>query len=151
MRILVMNGPNLDLLGKREPDVYGHESLDGIMARVAERAAELGVEIESFQSNEEGALVTRIGGSMGKVDRIILNPAGYTHTSVALRDAIQATRIPCVEVHLSNIQAREHFRHRSLTAGACIGQVAGFGGTGYVLALEGLVEYLQRDVKPAAQ
>ncbi len=143
MKILVVNGPNLNLLGKREPDVYGRATLDEIISRVTARGKELGVEIESFQSNEEGALVTRIGEAAGKWDGIILNPAAYTHTSVALRDALQACKTPCVEVHLSNIYAREDFRHESRTAGVCIGQVSGFGPTSYVLALEGLVEFLR--------
>lgn len=143
MKILIINGPNLNLLGTREPDVYGRETLDTIHERVRERAGELGVEIEAFQSNEEGALVTRIGECRDGVDGIIINPAAYTHTSVALRDAIQACGVPCVEVHLSNIQARESFRHQSVTAGACVGQIAGFGGMSYVLALEGLVEHLK--------
>lgn len=143
MNILVINGPNLNLLGQREPDVYGTESLDEILARVRKRARELGATIEAFQSNEEGELVTRLGKSRGKADGIVFNPAAYTHTSVALRDALLACKVPCVEVHLSNTHAREEFRHRSLTAGACIGQVMGFGGMSYVLALEGLVNYLE--------
>lgn len=146
MKILVLNGPNLNLLGKRETDVYGRASLDEIIAKVSDRGKELGIEVESFQSNEEGVLVTQIGDSSGKFDGIILNPAGYTHTSVALRDALQACNVPCVEVHLSNIHAREDFRHTSLTAGACIGQIMGFGETSYILALEAIVGYLRRDV-----
>jgi 3-dehydroquinate dehydratase-2 len=132
----------LNLLGKREPDVYGNASLDDILARLTKRATELGADIASFQSNDEGALVTRIGESIGKYDGIIMNPAAYTHTSVALRDALLACKVPCVEVHLSNIHAREDFRHKSMTAAACIGQISGFAGTSYILALEGLVEYL---------
>lgn len=143
MKILVVNGPNLNLLGKREPEVYGSVSLEDIIARVKARGKELGVDVESFQSNEEGALVTRIGDSMGKFDGMVINPAAYTHTSVALRDAIQACRVPCVEVHLSNIYSREEFRHKSLTAPACIGQISGFSGMSYVLALEGLVAHLK--------
>jgi 3-dehydroquinate dehydratase-2 len=143
MKVLILNGPNLNLLGTREPDVYGRETLDTIVERVRTRARELGVEIDAFQSNEEGVLVTRIGECRGTVDGIVFNPAAYTHTSVALRDALQACGVPCVEVHLSNIQAREPFRHESLTAGVCVGQIAGFGGMSYVLALEGLVERLK--------
>jgi len=143
MKILILNGPNLNLLGKREPDVYGSEGLDDIMKKVGVRAGELGVKIEVFQSNEEGALVTRIGDSMEKYDGIIINPAAYTHTSVALRDAILASKTPCVEVHLSNIYSREEFRHKSLTAAACVGQISGFGGMSYILGLEALVSYLK--------
>jgi 3-dehydroquinate dehydratase-2 len=144
MKILMVNGPNLNLLGNRETDLYGSMTLDEIVKNVAARATELDVEIESFQSNEEGALVTRIGESPGKFDGIILNPAAYTHTSVALRDALQACKVPCVEVHLSNVHAREDFRHKSLTVGVCVGQVMGFGADSYILALEGLVLYLKR-------
>ncbi len=143
MRVLVINGPNLNLLGKREPEVYGSKSLDDIMTMVKQRGKTLGVEVDSVQSNDEGALVTRIGACMGDYDGIILNPAAYTHTSVAMRDAIIACRVPCVEVHLSNIYSREAFRHKSLTAAACIGQISGFGGVSYILALEGLVTHLK--------
>jgi 3-dehydroquinate dehydratase II len=142
MKILIVNGPNLNLLGMREPDVYGGETLDAVMRRATERGAELGMEVETFQSNEEGALVTRIGACAGCVDGIVINPAAYTHTSVALRDAIRACGVPCVEVHLSNIQAREPFRHTSLTAGVCVGQIAGFGAAGYLLALDALAGIL---------
>ena len=144
MKILVLNGPNLNLLGKREPDVYGRVSLADILKQVQAHGRKLGVTVDAFQSNEEGALVTRIGASAGKYDGIVFNPAAYTHTSVALRDALLATRVPCVEVHLSNIYAREDFRHRSLTAAACIGQISGFGAQSYLLALEALVEFLKR-------
>ena len=145
MKILVVNGPNLGLLGQREPDVYGAETLDDIEKALAARAAELGVELDTFQSNEEGALVTKIGESGGVYDGLIINPAAYTHTSVALRDAIKACGLPCVEVHLSNTHQREEFRHKSLTVAACVGQVMGFGGKGYVMALEGLVGVLGSD------
>ncbi|MFC1461446.1 type II 3-dehydroquinate dehydratase [Verrucomicrobiota bacterium] len=142
MNILLLNGPNLGCLGTREPDLYGTETLDDIVRKVRDRGKTLGVEMEAFQSNEEGELVSRILDSRGKVDGIIFNPAAYTHTSVALRDAIQTAGIPCVEVHLSNTAAREDFRHTSLTAGACLGQIMGFGALGYELALKGLVEHL---------
>jgi 3-dehydroquinate dehydratase-2 len=147
MKILVLNGPNLNLLGTREPDIYGTLSLDDIVARLKKRARELGAQLDAFQSNDEGALVSRIGESIGKYEGIIMNPAAYTHTSVALRDALQACKVPCVEVHLSNIHAREDFRRTSMTAAACIGQISGFGSTSYILALEALVEYLNRDGK----
>jgi len=143
MKILVLNGPNLNLLGKREPEIYGSRRLEDIMSELSHVASELGVEIKTFQSNEEGALVSRIQQGMDAVDGIIINPAGYTHTSVALRDALTACGIPCVEVHLSNPYAREDFRQKSLTVGACIGQICGFGGTGYKLALQALVEMLK--------
>lgn len=144
MKILVLNGPNLNLLGNREPGVYGSDKLGDIMAQVAARGRELGVEVEWFQSNDEGALVSRIGESPGRYDGLVLNPAAYTHTSVALRDALQAVDVPAVEVHLSNIHAREEFRHKSLTAPACVGQISGFGADSYVLGLEALVGHLKR-------
>lgn len=142
MKILVVNGPNLNLLGKREPGIYGTKKLADIMADLEKHAAALGVGIDTFQSNVEGRLVDRIGRSMGKYDGIVINPAAYTHTSVAIRDAVQATGLPCVEVHLSNVHAREEFRHTSLTAPVCIGQICGFGATSYILGLDALVDYL---------
>lgn len=148
MKILVINGPNLALLGQREPEVYGRLSLDDIVARVMARGAELGVEIETFQSDEEGVLVKRIGTSTAAgIDGIVINPAAYTHTSVALLDAIKACGLPCVEVHISNTHARESFRHTSLTAGVCLGQIMGFGACSYTLALDGLVNFLKERAK----
>jgi 3-dehydroquinate dehydratase-2 len=144
MKILILNGPNLDLLGKREPEIYGHATLAEMMAAVQARGTSLGVDVIHEQSNDEGALVTRIGHCAGEVDAIVINPAAYTHTSVALCDAIKACGVPCVEVHLSNIQARESFRHESVTAGACVGQISGFGGMSYELGLEAVVDYLRR-------
>ncbi len=143
MRILVVNGPNLKLLGTREPDIYGQETLDGILARLAERAAKADVELKTFQSDIEGEIVSVIGAARGVYDGIIINPAAYTHTSVAIRDAIAAAGIPTVEVHLSNVHRREPFRHTNLTAPVCIGQIMGFGGTGYLLALDGLLAKLR--------
>jgi 3-dehydroquinate dehydratase-2 len=143
VKILLVNGPNLHLLGKREPGIYGNVTLDAIVDRVTARGRELGAEVEAFQSNDEGELITRVGESGGTYDGIILNPGGYTHTSVALRDAIQASATPCVEVHLSNIHAREEFRHTSLTAGACVGQIMGFGGMSYLLGLEAIVAHVR--------
>jgi len=140
MKILMMNGPNLRLLGTREPEIYGSETLDDIFGKLTAWASDKGVQIDAFQSDVEGDLVARIGGAGGHYDGIIINPAAYTHTSVALRDAIKACGIPVVEVHLSNTHRREAFRQRSLTAGVCLGQVMGFGGQGYVMALEGLVQ-----------
>lgn len=140
MKILVMNGPNLKLLGTREPEIYGSETLDDIIGKLTLWAADKGVHIDAFQSDVEGELVAKIGGVGGLYDGIIINPAAYTHTSVALRDAIKTCGIPVVEVHLSNTHRRETFRHHSLTAGVCLGQVMGFGAHGYVMALEGLVQ-----------
>jgi 3-dehydroquinate dehydratase-2 len=144
MKILVLNGPNLNLLGQREPDVYGGESLDDIIELIKAKAGELDVDIDFFQSNEEGALVTRIQDTTGNYDGMIFNPAAYTHTSVALCDAVKAVDVPCVEVHLSNVHSREEFRHKSLIVAACVGQILGFGANSYILALEGIVEYLRR-------
>ncbi len=147
MKILLLNGPNLNLLGRREPKIYGRASLDEIVALVVAHGAELGVTVEAFQSNEEGALVTRIGESPGRYDGILFNPAAYTHTSIALRDALVAAGVPCVEVHLSNVHAREAFRHQSLTAAACLGQICGFGAMSYSLGLEALVAHLKGSKK----
>lgn len=144
MKILVLNGPNLNLLGQREPNVYGSETLEDIMELIKDKAKDLGIEVSFFQSNEEGALVTRIQESVGNYDGIIFNPAAYTHTSVALCDAVRAVDVPCVEVHLSNVHSREEFRHKSLIVGACVGQVLGFGAYSYILALAGIVDYLKR-------
>ena len=150
MRILVLNGPNLNLLGRREPDVYGTVTLDSIGEAIRERAATLAVETEMIQSNNEGELVSLVGGAGASFDGIVFNPAAYTHTSVALHDALKATGIPCVEVHLSNIHAREEFRHKSLTAPACIGQISGFGANSYILGLEAIVQYLRSNAKDEA-
>jgi len=134
----------LQLLGTREPAIYGTETLDDIHGRLAKRAGELGVAVETFQSNHEGALLDRIGVARGSFDGLLLNGGALTHTSLALFDAIKAVGLPCVEVHLSNPEAREAYRHESKLAPACIGKVSGFGGDSYVLALEGLVRWLTR-------
>ena len=136
MRILFLNGPNLNLLGQREPDIYGRTTLADIEAKVRERAKKLKVEVEFRQSNAEGELVAWIQQAKGQFDVIALNAAAYTHTSVALRDAITAAGVPTIEIHLSNIHAREEFRHKSLIAPVCRGQIMGFGANSYVLALE---------------
>ena len=144
MKILVLHGPNLNLLGTREPEVYGHATLADIDQDIATLAAELGVRVESFQSNHEGALIDRLHAAAREgIDGILINPGAYTHTSIALRDALAAVSIPAVEVHLSNIHARESFRRRSHIAPVVIAQVAGFGATSYALALRGLVARLQ--------
>jgi 3-dehydroquinate dehydratase-2 len=139
MNVLVLNGPNLNLLGLREPEVYGKTTLAQIEGLLRDRGTKLGVEVHCQQSNHEGALIDAIHGARGKFDVILLNAGAYTHTSVALRDAIAGTGIPTIEVHLSNIHAREEFRHRSLIAPVCRGQIAGFGALSYVLALEAAV------------
>ena len=141
-RVLVMNGPNLNLLGMREPGVYGDESYDAICARVEEHARALGLQADFFQSNSEGALIDRLHAAMGVYDGIVLNAGAYTHYSYAIRDAIAAIRLPVVEVHLSNIHAREEFRHTSVIAPVCRGQIAGFGPASYTLALHALRELL---------
>jgi 3-dehydroquinate dehydratase II len=139
MKILFLNGPNLNLLGQREPEVYGHATLADIEAKVRERSGRLGAEIEFRQSNMEGELVAWIQEAKGRFDVIVLNAAAYTHTSIALRDAIAAMGVPTIEVHMSNIHAREEFRHRSLIAPVCRGQISGFGAHSYILALEASV------------
>jgi 3-dehydroquinate dehydratase-2 len=149
MRVLVLHGPNLNLLGHREPHLYGSDTLVAIDARLRTLAAELSVTLETYQSNVEGELVTRIQQAFGTAEGIVLNPAAYTHTSIALRDALAAVGLPAVEVHLSNVHAREEFRHRSLTAGVCVGVVAGFGAESYLLGLRALVAHLRRPASPA--
>ena len=136
MKTLFLNGPNLNLLGQREPEVYGRTTLADIEAKVREKAARLNVEIDFRQTNLEGELVSWIQQARGDFDVIVLNAAAYTHTSVALRDAISATEVPTIEIHLSNVHAREEFRHKSLIAAVCWGQITGFGAESYILALE---------------
>ena len=137
-KILVVNGPNLGMLGTREPTIYGKTTLADIIGMVKEAAAAKGAEVDAFQSDVEGELVKAILSARSAYDGVILNPAAYTHTSVALHDAIKACEKPVVEVHLSNVYAREGYRHESLTAGVCVGQICGFGHAGYLLALEAL-------------
>jgi 3-dehydroquinate dehydratase-2 len=140
MKVLFLNGPNLNLLGQREPEVYGRATLADIEARVRERAGELNVETGFRQSNQEGELVGWIQDAKGKFDVIVINAAAYTHTSIALRDAIAAVGVPTIEIHLSNVHAREEFRHKSLIAPVCWGQISGFGQKSYILALEAAVD-----------
>lgn len=147
LRLLVLHGPNLNLLGTREPSVYGHLSLADLDKAIARRAGELGIEVETKQSNVEGELVTWIQNAGGRFDGIVINPAAYTHTSIAIRDAIAAVALPTVEVHLSNIHRREEFRRHSFIAAVALGQISGLGPTGYLLALEGLVTHLGTDRK----
>jgi 3-dehydroquinate dehydratase-2 len=138
-RVLIVHGPNLNLLGTREPQVYGRETLDEIHAGLQRLAEELGIDLFFFQSNHEGALIDRLHQARHEnIDGIIINPGGLTHTSVALRDALVAVDIPAVEVHLSNIFARESFRHHSFISPVAVGQLCGFGAMGYQLALRGL-------------
>jgi len=142
MKILVLHGPNLNLLGEREPEVYGRTTLAEIDARLRGQAAKRGATVESFQSNHEGQLIDRIQAARRTHQAIIINPGGLTHTSVALRDALVASELPVVEVHLSNIHAREEFRQRSLVAGIAVGQISGLGAKGYELALDALLDRL---------
>ncbi len=141
-RILILNGPNLNLLGTREPEVYGTDTLDAIMADLATFASERGAEITAAQSNSEGALVDLLQDARGWADAVVFNPGAYTHYSIALRDAVSAISIPVVETHLSNVHAREEFRHKSVLSAVCLGVVAGFGRNSYFVALDGLLRHL---------
>jgi 3-dehydroquinate dehydratase-2 len=142
VKVLVLNGPNLNLLGTREPELYGRATLEEIAGKVRRLAGDLGIEVDFMQSNGEGDLVTAVQEAASKYQALIINPAAYTHTSVALRDAIAAVGLPAVEVHLSNIHAREDFRRTSLTAALCRGVVTGFGPEGYLLALRAVAGIL---------
>jgi 3-dehydroquinate dehydratase-2 len=143
-RLLVLHGPNLNLLGTREPEIYGRTTLAQIDADLGAAAAKLGAEVECFQSNHEGELIDRIQEAAQRVQGILVNPGGLTHTSVSLRDALSATGLPVVEVHLSNVFAREEFRHHSTVSGIALGLVSGLGPIGYRLALEALLAHLGR-------
>lgn len=143
MTILILNGPNLNMLGLREPHIYGDKSLADIEAECASLASELGVEIAFEQSNHEGALVDALQGARGSCHGVILNAGAYTHTSIALRDAIVASELPVIELHLSNTHARESFRHVSLIAPVCVGVIQGFGAAGYRHALRAMAEIVE--------
>ena len=143
MRLLLLNGPNLNLLGQREPGLYGAQTLAQIEADLARQAGELGVELECFQSNHEGALVDRIHAARGQADGLLINAGAFTHSSIALRDALLGVAIPFVELHLSNVHAREPFRHHSHLADRAVGVICGFGSASYGLALQGLVRHLR--------
>lgn len=144
-KILVIHGPNLNLLGQRENNIYGHTTLNQINEQLVAMAKEKNIQLETFQSNHEGEIVDTIGFAKEKqFNAILINPAAYTHTSIAIRDAIAATNIPTVEVHLSNIHAREEFRHVSLSAPVCVGQISGFGVDSYFLGLDALIKLIYK-------
>ncbi len=148
--ILVIHGPNIDLLGTREKAIYGKTNLSRLNELIRERAKHLGIQVRISQSNHEGDIVSLIGKCKNWADAIIVNPAAYTHTSVAIRDAILAVGIPTIEVHLSNVYEREAFRHRSLTAGVCVGLILGFGSQSYLLALEATINIIKEHRKNEA-
>lgn len=144
MDVFVLHGPNLNLLGRREPDVYGHATLADIDGMLADSAAQLGARVKCVQSNSEGELIDALHDAAAWADAIVINAAAYTHTSVALRDALAAVALPAVEVHMSNVYARESFRHTSLIAPVCVGQVSGFGADSYLLGLIAVVNEVRR-------
>ncbi len=143
-QILVLNGPNLNMLGTREPEVYGADTLDDILADLRLLAADRDAELRDVQSNSEGALVDALHNARSWADGVVFNPGAYTHTSIALRDAISSIELPVVETHLSNVHAREEFRHTSMLSAVCLGVVGGFGRHSYALALEGIIRHLER-------
>lgn len=141
-KILVIHGPNLTMLGEREPEIYGTITLEKINSEILALAKELNIDVEVFQSNIEGEIVSKIGDARNLFDGLVINPAAYTHTSVAIRDAISGSKLPAIEVHISNVYAREEFRQKSITAPVCIGQIAGLGIDSYLLGLRGLVKLI---------
>lgn len=142
LKLLLLNGPNLNMLGTREPEIYGSETLPELVNAVRGYAADRDVELRDYQSNIEGELVTAIQEARLWADGILMNPGAYTHTSIALRDAISAIDVPVVELHISNVHAREPFRHKSMLSGVCLGVIAGFGRDSYFLAIEALIRHL---------
>lgn len=146
IKILVIHGPNLNLLGEREPEIYGKLSIEGINKRLKEAAKKKKVTIDIFQSNHEGEIVDKIGEAKNRYNALLINPAAYTHTSVAIRDAVSATSIPTVEVHLSNIYAREDFRHNSLIASVAKGQISGFGADSYLYGLDAAINLAKKSI-----
>ncbi len=145
MKILILHGPNLNLLGTREPEMYGSLTLDDINNKLVELGKKLGAEVTCLQSNHEGALIDALQDARTSAEGVLFNPGGYTHTSIALRDAISAIHLPVIEVHLSNVYAREEFRHISMISAVCKGKIVGFGWRSYLLGLRGLIEILQQE------
>lgn len=142
MKILIINGPNLNMLGIREPEKYGNTTLEDIEKALYAYSFELGIDLETFQSNHEGEIIDKIHGALGNFDGIVINPGAYTHTSIALRDAISSINLPCVEVHMTNIYQREEFRHQSYISAVCIGHIVGFGGNVYKLGLRAIIDWI---------
>lgn len=140
MKFLILNGPNLNLLGSREPGIYGSTGYETLCTMLKDKAAAMGAEADCFQSNHEGALIDAIHGAVGNYDAIIMNPGAFTHYSYAILDALKAVNVPCIEVHISNVHQREEFRHKSVTAPACVGQICGLGTFGYVAAMTYFME-----------
>ena len=143
MKILVINGPNINMLGIREKDIYGNNDYNSLIEKIKKEASELNCQVDFFQSNIEGEIITSIQKALGVYDGIIINPAAYTHYSIGILDALKSVNIPAVEVHISNIHQREDFRKKSVTAEGCIGQISGLGFEGYTLALRGLISLLK--------
>lgn len=144
MKILVINGPNINMLGIREKNIYGNNDYNSLVEKIKKEASELGCQVDFFQSNIEGEIITSIQKTLGVYDGIIINPAAYTHYSIGILDALKAVNIPAIEVHISNIHQREDFRKKSVTAEGCVGQISGLGFEGYTLALRGLINLIRK-------